>query len=200
MQEELSALRFRLNKAEKKLEKVIQNANEQKERLLAAELIAQSLEQVDISEGELRKASQAELAFLKGFEVELSEMETAIADCEAAASTTKKAISQARSCTMENLAKVKTFTENVADGCTKELIALQKRLDQMAAKLTTLNKETSERKRKAQVTFLGGNVGGAVCKFSLDIYKSSIFAHRIHEKWPHSRGIVGKYSYMDPIC
>ena len=151
MQEELSALRFRLNKAEKKLEKVIQNANEQKERLLAAELIAQSLEQVDISEGELRKASQAELAFLKGFEVELSEMETAIADCEAAASTTKKAISQARSCTMENLAKVKTFTENVADGCTKELIALQKRLDQMAAKLTTLNKETSERKRKVQL-------------------------------------------------
>eukprot|EP00435_Cladocopium_sp_Y103_P071382 s548_g37.t1 len=168
MQEELTALRLRLSKAEKKLDKTIQAAQEQRERILATELVAQSLELVEISETELRKAAQAELPFLKGFEIQLAEMQQSIGECEAAAAQTKKAITQARSSTMENLAKAKTFAESVASGCSKdrgrpaegpvkheekggELMALQKRLDQMAAKLTALNKETAERKRKVQL-------------------------------------------------
>ncbi|CAE7192425.1 unnamed protein product [Symbiodinium sp. CCMP2456] len=152
LQEELTAMQLRIKKAEKKLEKVIAAATEQKERLRASELIAQCLDKADTCEAALRKASEAELPFLKGTEA-LSSAETqkAVADCEAAAAVAQKAITDARAVTLQNLAAAKEFANGADEFCTKDLLLLQKRLDGMAGKLSELKKETADRKRKAQL-------------------------------------------------
>jgi len=100
----------------------------------------------------LRKASEAELPFLKGTEA-LSSAETqkAVADCEAAAAVAQKAITDARAVTLQNLAAAKEFANGADEFCTKDLLQLQKRLDGMAGKLSELKKETADRKRKAQL-------------------------------------------------
>ncbi|CAE7575165.1 unnamed protein product [Symbiodinium sp. CCMP2592] len=190
LQEELTAMQLRIKKAEKKLEKVIAAASEQKERLRASELIAQCLDKADTCEAALRKASEAELPFLKGTEA-LSSAETqkAVADCEAAAAVAQKAITDARAVTLQNLAAAKEFA-GAEEFCTKDLLLLQKRLDGMAGKLSELKKETADRKRKAQ---LGASIE-KVAQVEAAVAKLAAMMQPFSDSSPEARAVVEEIS------
>eukprot|EP00931_Biecheleriopsis_adriatica_P064024 TRINITY_DN38888_c0_g1_i1.p1 TRINITY_DN38888_c0_g1~~TRINITY_DN38888_c0_g1_i1.p1 ORF type:complete len:1979 (+),score=598.34 TRINITY_DN38888_c0_g1_i1:91-6027(+) len=159
LQEELAAMRKRISKAEEKLEKVIRAAVEQKERLQASEFVAQASDKVEKGELAMEKVSEAELPFLKGDEaVAPEETQKGISACEAASSVAQKAITEARSFILQKLAASKELSESAAEVCSKDLLALQKRLDSSASKLAELKKDTAERKRKAQLQLSGDKI------------------------------------------
>mmetsp|Transcript_12353 Transcript_12353/g.33866 ORF Transcript_12353/g.33866 Transcript_12353/m.33866 type:complete len:1994 (-) Transcript_12353:112-6093(-) len=161
LKEELAGMRTRISAAEKKLGDVIKAATEQKERLQTADLIAQALEGVEKAEAEVQKTSESELPFLKGIEsLPAAEAIKAIASCEAAALGAQKAISEARTFIVQKLLEAKQFNEGPAEACTKELLALQKKLDGSASKLADLKKDTAERKRKTQMQASGEKING----------------------------------------
>ena len=58
------------------------------------------------------------------------------------------------------LAQVKQFSEGPSETCTKQLLALQKRLDGDAAKLAESKKDTAERKRKSQMQASNEKISG----------------------------------------
>jgi len=152
LREELQGMRGRLFQAEKKLGDVIAHARDQKERLQASELIALAVEKVEKAEASVQRTEQAELPFLKGIEVLASkEAQNAIVESEAAAASSQKAITDARTFVVQKIADAKEFAEGPSEACTKELLSLQKRLDAGASKLAELKKDTSERKRKTQM-------------------------------------------------
>jgi len=190
LQEELTAMQLRIKKAEKKLEKVIAAASEQKERLRASELIAQCLDKADTCEAALRKASEAELPFLKGTEaLSAAETQKAVADCEAAAAVAQKAITDARAVTLQNLAAAKEFA-GAEEFCTKDLLLLQKRLDGMAGKLSELKKETADRKRKAQ---LGASME-KVAEVEAAVAKLAAMIQPFSDSSPEARAVVEEIS------
>merc|ERR1740130_2480981 len=83
----------------------------------------------------------------------------AVADSEKAATGAQKAVSEARTFVMHKLGEVKQYSSVVAsESCTKELLALQKRLDATASKLAELKKDTGERKRRTQLQASGEKV------------------------------------------
>eukprot|EP00811_Abedinium_folium_P036277 NODE_8_length_4602_cov_14.880894.p1 GENE.NODE_8_length_4602_cov_14.880894~~NODE_8_length_4602_cov_14.880894.p1 ORF type:complete len:1434 (-),score=594.45 NODE_8_length_4602_cov_14.880894:300-3986(-) len=152
LKEELQGMRGRLAQAEKKLNDVSLAAKMHKERLEAADLVALTAEQVEKAEAEMMRTEEAELPFLKGIEVlSAKEAQTALGDCEAAATAAQKAITAARTFAIQKLGEAKGFTDTIADACTKELMALQKRLDAGATRLTEVKKDTAERRRKTQM-------------------------------------------------
>ncbi|CAJ1439870.1 unnamed protein product [Effrenium voratum] len=168
LQEELNAMQSRIKKAEKKLDTVIAAAKEQRERLQACELTAESLEKVERCEAALQKASEAERPFQKDCEVSPAEAQQALADCEATALAAQKAISEARSATLQCLTKAKEFGEAASDLCTKDQLALQKRLDGMALKLNELKKAhlltTAEKVSKVEAAVK--QMGEVMARFS----------------------------------
>jgi len=152
LKEELSAMRAKVTRAEKKLAKVTATAKEQRERLESAELISSAMERVQKAEGALQRYSEAELPFLKGLEsLATGEAMKALTACEAAALEAQKAITEARTFIVQKLLDAKSFTDGVADACTKELLQHQKKLDASAGKLTELKKDTAQRRHKAQM-------------------------------------------------
>jgi len=152
LKEELMGMRSRLSNAEKKLLDVMNSAKQHKERLSASELVAQANEKVGRAEAEVKKTGDAELPFLKGVEVLNSKEATAaIADSEVAATGAQKAITDARTFIVQKLSDAKSFSDGPSDTCTKELLALQQKMDTCASKLAELKKDTAERKRKTQI-------------------------------------------------
>mmetsp|Transcript_93948 Transcript_93948/g.289726 ORF Transcript_93948/g.289726 Transcript_93948/m.289726 type:complete len:1988 (+) Transcript_93948:65-6028(+) len=161
LKEELTGMRSRISAAERKLGTVVKAATEQKERLQAAELIAQAVEKVEQAEAEVQKTSESELPFLKGIEsLPASEASKAIVACEAAAGSAQKSITDARTFVVQKLVDAKQFSDAPSEMCTKELLALQKKLDAAAAKLAELKKDTAERKRKTQMQASGEKIAG----------------------------------------
>lgn len=170
LKEELAGMQQRISTAERKLEHVVRAAKEQKERLQASELIAQAVEKVEVAEGEVAKTGESEVPFLKGIEgMSAVEAAKAIKVCEDCASSSQKAISDARGFVVQKLVDIKQFSEGPGEMASKELLALQKKLDGCASKLSEHKKDTAERKRKTQMQASGekiANVEEAVQKLA----------------------------------
>mmetsp|Transcript_117166 Transcript_117166/g.364164 ORF Transcript_117166/g.364164 Transcript_117166/m.364164 type:complete len:392 (-) Transcript_117166:160-1335(-) len=72
------------------------------------------------AEVDVQKTSEAELPFLQGIEVLAATVATtAISNCEAAASTAQKGITDARNFVVQMLAEAKQFSDAPAESCTK---------------------------------------------------------------------------------
>jgi len=152
LKEELTGMRARITSAERKLAEVIRASREQKERLLASDLIAQAVEKVEHAEAEVQKSAESELPFLKGIEVLVAQdAQSAITACEQAAAKAQSGITDARTFVVQKLVEAKQFSEGPADTCGKELMSLQKKLDLCASKLAEMKRDTAERKRKVQM-------------------------------------------------
>mmetsp|Transcript_76026 Transcript_76026/g.180923 ORF Transcript_76026/g.180923 Transcript_76026/m.180923 type:complete len:1205 (+) Transcript_76026:81-3695(+) len=152
LKEELVGMKKRIDVADSKLQEVLRSAKDQKEKALAANLVAQAAQRVSQAEAALQEALSAEAPFLKGIEgMSAAIWQSAISTCEEKAAIAQKAITDSRKWIGEQLAAAKASAAASADSSAKDLEPLRKRLDTAASKLAELKRDMAERRRRTQM-------------------------------------------------
>eukprot|EP00929_Paragymnodinium_shiwhaense_P029909 TRINITY_DN17051_c0_g1_i4.p1 TRINITY_DN17051_c0_g1~~TRINITY_DN17051_c0_g1_i4.p1 ORF type:complete len:2008 (+),score=805.96 TRINITY_DN17051_c0_g1_i4:95-6118(+) len=159
---ELTAMKGRTTEAETKLSKVAAASKEQKERRQGSDLAAESTAKVNAATALLEQVTLAEQPFQQGLDaMDPKEAVNAVAECERLATAAQKAISEGRTYLVQKLAAAKDFaTMAASESLTKDLQALQKKLDAAASKLAVSKKENAERKRKTMLVAASEKVSG----------------------------------------
>jgi len=115
---------------------------------------------VEQAEACLHKASETELPFLKGIEIDDNEAGATIGLCEVAGTEAQKEITAARSYVVEKISEAKKLSEKVAESSVNDLQELQKKLDTAASRIAEFKKDTASRKRKTQMQASSSKING----------------------------------------
>lgn len=166
VKKELNHMQARLGQAGTQLQNATATVNGQKELLAASQLILASTEKVEAVDAAVERSVEAEVALAEVAESGAENgLAAAMSEYEAAMSAAQKLLVTTRAPIAKQLIDAKRYVAKSAERCTEKLHGLVQRIDAHAKKLAELEKNTAERKRKAQMQISTERVAMAEAAF-----------------------------------